>query len=118
MVTVVDAVGLAVLLLVNTAIAALMTRFFRVRLKTQWGSAIYVVVLCPVVLVAVVLVVSGIFGVGPNLGSAGAVVAITVDLPLAVGVTFDYFWMPSPEEIDLPEKWSQERPSRRERFDQ
>jgi hypothetical protein len=112
MVTVVDAVGLAVLLFVNAAIAALMTRFFRVRLDTRWASLVYVLVLCPVVMVVTVLFLSGVLGLGPNLGSAGAVVVITVALPLAAGVTFDYFWMPSPEDVELPEQWEREETSR------
>jgi apolipoprotein N-acyltransferase len=115
MVTVVDAVGLVGLLLVNAAVVALMTRFFRVRLDTRWASFVYVLVLCPFVLVVVVLFVSGVLGLGPDLGSTGAVVVVTVALPLAAGVTFDYFWMPSPEEVDLPEQWEREDRSRYDR---
>ena len=39
MVSVVDVVGLLVILGVNSAAAALGTRFFRVRLSTRWGSS-------------------------------------------------------------------------------
>jgi len=116
MVSVVDTVGLAVLLLGNTAIAALLTRFLRVRMHTRWGGLVYALLLVPVVEFVVMMVFSGIFKIGPNLGSAGAVVALTVGLPLAVGLTFDYFWMPDPEEVELPEKWEREEPQRRQRF--
>lgn len=119
MVTLLDAFGLAVILLVNTATVALLTRFFRVRLYTRWGGALYSVVISPVVLVGLTLVLSGVLGLGPDLGSAAAVVALVVVLPLAVGLTFDYFWMPAPEEVDLPEKYEDGRDregDRRERL--
>lgn len=115
MVTVLDAVGLAVILLVNTALVALLTRFFRVRLHTTWGSALYSVVIPPVVLVVSTLFFSGVLKLGPDLGSAAAVVAVTILLPLAVGLSFDYFWMPAPGEVELPEKWENDRERERER---
>ncbi|PSQ04135.1 hypothetical protein BRC92_05120 [Halobacteriales archaeon QS_4_69_31] len=115
MVSVLDAVGLAVILLVNTALVALMTRFFRVRLHTRWGSVLYSVVVPPVVLVVSTLFLSGVLKLGPDLGSAVAVVAIAIVLPLATGLTFDYFWMPAPEEVDLPEKWDDDRDREQQR---
>jgi hypothetical protein len=105
MVTVVDVVGLLVILLVNGGATALLTRFFRVRLDTQWGPVVYVLLLVPVVLVLFVLVLSGILGLGPNLGSPAAVVGVTVLMPMALGVAFDYFWMPAPEDVELPAEY-------------
>jgi hypothetical protein len=102
MVGVVDGLGLVVIVLGNSAIAALLTRFFRVRLETRWGSAAYVAFGTPVVLVVSTLVFGSLFG--PDLGSAGAVLGLTVALPLALGVSFDYFWMPAPEEVDVPDR--------------
>lgn len=104
MVSAADAIGLVVILLVNSAVAALMTRFFRVRLNTSWGSATYVALVGPVVLLALTLVLSGVMNLGGNLGSPAAVVMLTIALPLSLGATFDYFWMPAPDEIELPEK--------------
>lgn len=104
MVGVVGLTGLLVIVLVNSALAALMTRFFRVRLKTSWGSVLYALFLIPLTMVVVLLVLSGVFGLGADLGSRGAVIAITIGLPLALGITFDYFWMPAPDEVDLPER--------------
>lgn len=103
MVSVADLVGLVVLVGVNTTVAALGTRIFRVRLATRWGSAIYVLVLIPIVQVLVTLVLSGVLNLGPNLGSTITVLSVVVLLPLALGVAFDYFWMPSPEEVELPD---------------
>jgi hypothetical protein len=104
MVGVVGITGLVVIVLVNSAIAALMTRFFRVRLETSWGSVLYALFLIPVTMVVVVFVLSGVFGLGADLGSRAAVITITIAVPLALGITFDYFWMPAPEEVELPER--------------
>ncbi|MDQ2071186.1 hypothetical protein ACODNH_12975 [Haloarcula sp. NS06] len=102
MVSVAGIIGLLVIVLVNSAVTALMTRFFRVRLHTRWGSIVYSLLLCPVVMVVLVLVLSGVFRLGANLGSTTAVMLVTVLIPLAIGVTFDYFWMPAPDEVDVP----------------
>ena len=104
MVGVVDIIGLLLILFVNSAVAALATRFFRVRLNTRWGSAVYVVLLIPVALLALTMVLSGVFGLGPNLGSAVAVLGVTIVVPMSLGVTFDYVWMPAPDEVNLPEQ--------------
>ena len=118
MVTLLDAFGLAFMLLVHTAIVALLTRFFRVRMHTRWGGLIYALCISPFVLVAGTLFFSGVLGLGPDLGSAAAVVAVVVLLPVATGLTFDYFWMPAPDEVDLPEKWDSgdDRDRREERL--
>ena len=102
MVGVVGIIGLCVIVLVNTALAALMTRFFRVRLKTDWGSLLYALLLIPVAMVFVLFVLSGVLGLGTDLGSRVTVFAVTVAVPLALGLTFDYFWMPAPDEVELP----------------
>lgn len=103
MVSVADLVGLAVVVGVNAAIAALVTRFIRVRLDTLWGVALYVVLLVPVVQFVTTLVATGPLGLGPDLGGVTAVLAVAVLLPFALGVAFDYFWMPAPEEVELPD---------------
>jgi hypothetical protein len=115
MVTLLDAFGLAVILLVNTAAVALLTRFFRVRLHTRWGGALYSVVISPVALLVLTLVLSGVLGLGPDLGSVAAVVLLVMGLPLALGLTFDYVWMPDPDEVDLPQEWDEDRQRRQER---
>jgi hypothetical protein len=103
MVGLADAIGTLVIIGVNTAIAAIVTRFFRLRLATQWGTVLYLLVLAPPALLAVVLVLSGVLGLGGNLGSTGTVLAVTVGLPMALGAAIDVFWMPAPSEVDLPE---------------
>ena len=108
MVSVVDVVGLLVIVGTNAAVAALATRFLRVRLDTRWGSAVYVVVLTPLPMVAVTLLLGGVLGLGPNLGSRYAVLGLTILAPLTLGIAFDFFWMPAPEEVDLPDQARQQ----------
>lgn len=107
MVSVAGIVGLFVIVGVNTALASLATRFFRVRMSTRLGSALYAILLTPLPMVAVVLVLSGALGFGPDLGGTYAVLGLTVVLPLALGTAFDFFWMPSPDEVDVPERRGQ-----------
>ncbi|MFC7076989.1 MULTISPECIES: hypothetical protein [Haloarcula] len=103
MVAVVDVIGLLVIVLANSVVTALMTRFFRVRLNTKWGGLVYAVLLCPVVMFVIVLVLSGIFSLGGNLGSRSLALLVTIAIPLAIGMTFDYVWMPAPDEVELPQ---------------
>ncbi|MFC7156721.1 hypothetical protein ACFQPA_21935 [Halomarina halobia] len=113
MVSVIDVVGLLFVLGVNAAAAALLTRFFRVRLDTQWGPIVFTLLITPVVLVLATLFLSGVLGLGFNLGSTNAVVAVAVVLPLALGAAFDYFWMPAPDEVELPAEYAREDSPRR-----
>lgn len=103
MVSIGGIIQLFIIIVINTAAAALLTRFFRVRLNTDWGPVIYSVFLTPIVLVIFTQILGGL-GFGFDLGSARLVVGITIVLPLALGITYDYFWMPAPEEVELPEK--------------
>jgi len=111
MVSPTELLGLAVIVLVHAAVAALGTRFLRVRMQTRLGSAAYTLTVLPVLLVALTLVFGGVLGLGPNLGGPAAVLGVTVLLPLTLGVSFDYFWMPAPEEVDLPSARGESRQS-------
>jgi hypothetical protein len=115
MISIADVVGLLVILGVNSGAAALLTRFFRVRLNTRWGAALYAVLLGALVLTTLTIVLGGA-GLGPNLGNPAAVVGLTVILPLATGIAFDYFWMPAPDDVDLPAEYQNQsgRSDRRE----
>lgn len=111
MVSLLGVLGVLVIVGVNTAIAALLTRFFRVRLDTQWGPVVFTLFFTPLALLAVTLLLGSFLGF--NLGSSGAVVGITLAVPLALGVAFDYFWMPAPEEVELPSRSAGENSPRR-----
>ena len=101
MVSAFEAVGLLVLVGLNTFLAAVCTRMFRVRLETRWGGVLYTLLLTPVVLVVVTLLLGQ--ALGPDLGSAATVFGVTVLVPLTLGIAFDYFWMPSPDEVEVPD---------------
>lgn len=99
MVSVIGAVIALVLVAVQTAIAALLIRLFRVRLASQWGPVVFAVTVIPVVLTLTTLVLGR---VGPDLGSRDTVIFLMIGVPLALGFTIDYVWMPAPEEVELP----------------
>ena len=103
MVTVVGFVGIVVLVVVNAALAAVVTRVFRNRLETAWGSAVYAALGGAFVLLVSTLVLSGIFKIGGSLGSRYTAVLVVIAMPLMLGITFDYFWMPAPEDVELPD---------------
>jgi hypothetical protein len=103
MVSLVSAILFGVVLVIHTVIAAVMTRFFRLRLKTQWGPVVYAALLIPVALFVTTLVFSGILGIGFDLGSPGAVIGLMIGMPLVLGFAIDILYMPSPDEYELPD---------------
>lgn len=106
MVSIGGIIQVLIIVTINTAAVALLTRFFRVRLETDWGPVVYSILLTPIVLVIITQILGGL-GFGFDLGSARLVAGMTIVLPLALGITFDYFWMPTPDEVELPEKYQQ-----------
>ena len=102
MATVLDIALMGVVLVGNTFLAAVLTRFFRIQLDTRWGAVVYIALLGPLVLTVTTI---GAFslGVGVDLGSAVAVLALMVGLPMGLGVTIDVLYVPAPEEYDLPD---------------
>jgi hypothetical protein len=98
-------VSLAALVAFHTLVAGVVTRFFRLRLETWWGRALYTVVLTPVVLLVSTLLFTGVIGVGSGIvvGSSTIVLALLVGLPLVLGVTIDYLYVQPPEEYELPD---------------
>lgn len=100
MVTLVSLVLIGAVLTGHTLVAAVMTRFFRIRMNTQWGSVLYAVVLIPIVLVVSTLVFGQVvraeFSVPTLLG-------LWVGMPVALGFTIDVLYMEPPEEYELPQ---------------
>jgi len=99
MVSPIEVVVVLVAVTIQTATAALLTRLFRVRLDTRWGAVVFAITIIPVVLTLTTLVLGR---VGPDLGSSGTALFVMVGVPLALGLTIDYVWMPAPEEVELP----------------
>lgn len=93
------------LVAVHTLIAGVLTRFFRLRLSTTWGWIVYTAVLSPMVLFGSTLLFTGVLGVGVgvDLGSPAAVFGLLVFLPVVLGATIDYLYVPPPEEYELPD---------------
>lgn len=99
MVSVLGVVFILIAVSVQTVLAALLTRLFRVRLDTSWGAVVFAVVIIPIVLTLTTLLLGRI---GPDLGSRGTVIFVMIGVPTALGFTIDYVWMPAPEEVELP----------------
>lgn len=98
-----EALGLLLMIGAHTLFAAVATRFLRIRLETWWGTLVYVLFLIPLALLVSTLVLSGPLGLGPNLGSQEMVFTVVIALPLVLGYTIDVFWMPHPDEVELPD---------------
>lgn len=96
--------GLLFVVALHTVIAAVVTRFFRIRLETVWGSAVYAVVFVPMLLVASTLVLTGGLGIGAAVGSKTTAVLLVVAIPLTLGFAIDLLWMPDPETVELPDR--------------
>ena len=96
------ALGLAAVVLVaHTLITAVVVRFFRIRLNTQWGWVVYSLALTPLLLTATTLVSGAV--IPPLFENAVLLLATFVGLPLALGFTIDLLYVPAPDEYDLPE---------------
>ena len=105
MVSVVGLLVFGAVLVVHTLIAAVLTRFFRLRLKTQWGYVVYSFAIIPVALLVTTLIFFGVFPIGAGLNlDTPTLLGAAIGLPLALGFTIDTLYVPAPEEYDLPEK--------------
>jgi hypothetical protein len=105
MVSVVGLIAFGVVLVVHTLLAAVMTRFFRLRLKTQWGYVVYSFAIIPVALLVTTLLFFGVLPVGAGLNlDTPTLLGAAIGLPLALGFTIDTLYVPAPEEYDLPER--------------
>lgn len=99
------AVGWVVFLLAlagQSLLAAVVTRFFRIRMRTVWGQWLYALLATPFVLLFTTLILTGPLGVGPPLGGAVTALAVMIGVPLTLGVTLDLLYVPAPEEYELP----------------
>jgi hypothetical protein len=105
--------GFLVIIAVNTAIAAVLARFFRLRLTTRLGAVIYTVLLVPVVFVVTTLVLSGVLGFGgEGMRDTGTALILVWVLPFTLGYSIHLFWMPPIEEVELPQRTGQDQRGR------
>ncbi len=93
------AVGIAVVVIVNTAIASVLVRFFRLRLNTRGGMVVFSMFLIPLALTVSLL----IFGQLPIFGTIDrqSVMLVAILMPLLLGFVIDLFWMPTPGEVEI-----------------
>jgi hypothetical protein len=113
MITAATAIGFLFIIVVNTVITAVSVRFFRMRLETRWGAVAYTFLLMPLVYVATTLVLSGAVGLGGDgVRDVGTALILVWVLPFSLGISIDLFWMPPPEEIELPDQPRQKQESR------
>lgn len=108
MVSVSTVVGFLFIVTFHAVIAAVATRFFRLRLHTRVGSFLYTILLVPIIYLVTTLVLSGFLGIGGHgIPDVQTAVLLTWVLPFTVGYSFELLWMPPPEDASV------ERPSAR-----
>lgn len=99
------AIGFLLIIGVNTIVAAVAIRFFRLRLATTWGAAVYTALFVPLIYFATTLLLSGFVGFGGSgVGDRSTALVLVWVLPFALAVSLDIFWLPSPDEVEMPEK--------------
>lgn len=94
-----ELLGMVVFVGIQTAIAALGTRFFRVLVRGRIVTAVFVVVAVPTVLLGTTLLFSGVVALGIDLQEPFVAVLVSIVFPFIVGVTIDFVWVASPAEV-------------------
>lgn len=95
------AIGFLILIVVNTVVAAVAIRFFRLRLTTTWGAAIYTAIFVPLIYTVTTLVLSGVVGFGGTGTDRGTALILVWVLPFMLALSLDIFWMPAPDEVEI-----------------
>ncbi|WP_373188877.1 hypothetical protein [Halolamina sp.] len=103
MATVLSIAVLLAIVGVHALLAAVLTRYFRIALDSDWGTALFVVAGIPLVLLATTFLLSGVFGLGPSLGNPLLVFVVLIVVPLALGALVDVLYVPPPDEYELPD---------------
>lgn len=101
--------GVAVVALVNTFVVAVAVRFFRLQLDTRWGVAALGLLLIPVVLYATTVLLTGVLGLGGDVGDRNAVLFVAFLAPAILGIAIDLFLRRPPEPVELPERRDERR---------
>lgn len=97
--------GFLLIITVNTVVAAVAIRFFRLRLSTRWGAAVYTAVFVPLVYLVTTIVLSGFVGFGGSgVEDKGTALILVWVVPFTLALSLDIFWMPALDEVELPEQ--------------
>ncbi|MFC7082367.1 hypothetical protein [Halorussus caseinilyticus] len=96
--------GFLLIMVVNTVLAAVAIRFFRLRLTTTWGAVVYTAVLVPLLYFGTTILLSGFIGFGGSgVQDRGTALILVWVVPFTLAVSLDIFWLPSPDEVELPD---------------
>ncbi|MFW6376805.1 MAG: hypothetical protein ACOC0F_02415 [archaeon] len=96
--------GVGVVAIVNTFVVTVGIRFFRLQLDTRWGVAALSLLVIPVVLFATTAILTGVLGLGGDVGGRSAVLFVAFLGPAIIGLAIDLFWRRPPEPGNLPER--------------
>lgn len=90
------AVGVAVIVLVNTAVAAVFARYFRLALATRVGALLFTAAGVPVLYVVTTIVLGGALGLGNQVfaGDDGLFFTLCWGFPFFLGLSIHLFWLP------------------------
>ncbi len=93
-------VGILILMAIHIMLAAIGTRFIRLYVETRTGEAIAILLVIPTLLFFSTLLLSGVFHLGFDLQDRWLAAMIAIVIPFALGLTIDYLWVASPEEVE------------------
>ncbi|WP_132057935.1 hypothetical protein [Halorussus amylolyticus] len=98
-------IGFLIIIVVNTLVAAVAIRFFRLRLSTAWGAAVYTVLFVPLIYLVTTILLSGFVGFGgEGVQDTGTALILVWVLPFTLALSLDIFWLPPPEEAGTPDR--------------
>lgn len=95
--------GFLVGAVLNTGLAVIGVRFLRVRLATRWAPVIYALIFLPILFIPPSLAVAAIIGTADVVVDPQTLVGVFFVFPLGVGFAIDFFWLPPPTAIEVPE---------------
>ncbi|MFT4889417.1 MAG: hypothetical protein ACI9YT_000326 [Halobacteriales archaeon] len=101
--------GVGVVALINTFVVAVTVRFFRLQLDTRRGVVALGLLLIPVALFVTTAVLTGVLGLGGDVGDRNAVLFLVFLAPSILGIAIDLFLRRPPEPVELPEREDQRR---------
>ena len=101
--------GVALVAIVNTFVVAVGIRFFRLQLDTPLGVAALSLLVLPIALFATTAVLTGVLGLGGDVGDRNTVLFLAFLGPAIVGLAVDLFWRRPPEPATLPDRTDDHR---------
>lgn len=116
MVTTAAIVSLTFIVVVHSLVATVLSRFFRLRLRTRFGAVLFTVLFVPIVLLLSLTVLSGVLGLGGDgFDDRNLVLTLTILLPFLLGYSIDRFWLPNPADVSLEIERERAREERKRR---